>query len=128
MDLGSERAGGEEVEESGENPGLSWEREPLASICLIASWHLVWLALRLALLVILLTMRVPTEVSKRTKNKTPTMMDPMVRGVISSIPRGEAASVEISLKGDSEVVVVDDLLGSRGGAGNFPSFLLEDQK
>ena len=63
---------------------------------LIASWHRVWFALLLALLVYLLTIRVPTEESSSTKNRMPTMMEPIVRGVISSNPLGDIVCVDTS--------------------------------
>ena len=68
----------------------------------------MWFALLLALLVYLLTSRVPMEVNSNTKNNTPKIIDPMVNVVISITPRGETGIVETSIDSvDFEVVVTD---------------------
>ena len=46
------------------------------------------------------------DVNSKTKNKTPTIMEPIVSGVISITPRGEIGSVETSINVEAEVELI----------------------
>ena len=46
------------------------------------------------------------DVNSKTKNKTPTIIEPIVSGVISITPRGEIGSVETSINVEAEVELI----------------------